>query len=345
MRKMLFAVMLLCLGLAGTVSANPVAITPDAYLDLGYNQGGLRAAISGSLAYVVGYNKFQVYDLSDPLAPTRLSSGSAGAGYDVVSFGRYAFTAAYDKLNIIDVTDPYAPVVVGTLSGVNGQETRMALSSHYLFITTGSALKVVDISTPTAPAQVGSLELTGLTRGIAISGQYALLTLNSGMTVVDISNPAAPSLATDVPLGSDITYGVAVQGNYAYVTSHGEWCDEIEGCYWTGGTLHVIDIANPLCPTVLSATGTPRAAEDIAVSGSFAYIIELSTDYYPGHYEFLEVNISDPAAPQAERYYMSPILNSTGQGVAVIGDYVFQPMTKGAFVFARQPGSFPTCNP
>jgi hypothetical protein len=360
MNMMRVTFMLFFLGLAGLVSANPEPIYPVAFLNLGYNQGSLRAAFSGTLAYTVGTRTFQVYDLNEPTAPIRLYTGSAGAGQDVAAYGRYALTVGFDRVKVIDVADPYAPIVVGTLEGTNGGAARLAISSHYLFVTTGGSgrygvsldpvLRVVDISVPTAPEEVGSLAFPeGVPRGIAIAGQYAYVAIDGGMAVVDISRPTDPMLIAEVPLSSAPTYGVAVKGNHAYVTSHGEWCDVYEGCFWTRGTLHVIDIIDPLCPTVRSTIGTLQAAEDIAVAGSFAFIVEQSIGYSIHDYNFLEVNIADPENPEATRYLMRKSVSgswpSTAQGVAVVGDYVFQPMTKGAFVFEQEPENLPSCNP
>lgn len=290
--------------------------------------------------------------MSDPVDPARVYTGYPRWNYDVVGYGRYAFTVAYDRVNVIDVQDPSAPVIIASHVEQNGGATRLAMSSHYLFVTAGGdngpELKVLDISVPTAPEKVGSLSFTsGLPRGIAISGRYAYIAINSGMAVVDIADPTDPILVAELPLASSATYDVAVQGNYAYVTSHGEWCDVYEGCFWTRGFLHVIDIADPLCPTERGSVLTLQAAEDLVVVGSFAYLVEQSIGYSIHDYDYLEVNVSDPDAPQIERYFprKNHVGISTAQGLAVLGDYVFQPMTRGALVFARQPDPLPICEP
>jgi hypothetical protein len=355
MKTLRYVLVLLFISFIHTATANAGISYPVTFLDLGYGEGSDRAAISGSLAYSVGSYGFQVYDLSDPADPKRLYTGNPRWNYDVVGYGRYAFTTAYDRMNVIDLKDPYAPVVVGTFIDLNGRDTRLALATHYLFITgsgtNGPELKVVDISVPSTPEKVGSLTFTsGLPRGIAISGQYAYIALNSGMAVVDISEPTDPILVVEVPLASTITYDVAVKGNYAYVTSHGEWCDDYEGCFWTRGTLHVVDIANPLCPTQRGSVLTLQAAEDLVVTGSYVYLVEQSIGYSIHDYNYLEVNVGDPDAPQIAGYFYSKdmygIRPSTAQGLTVIGDHIFQPITRGALVFARQPEDpLPSCSP
>lgn len=354
MRAVRFAAMLMVICVASIADASAGITYPAGFLNLGYGEGSTRAAVSGSLAYTVGSYGFQVYDLSDPVAPLRRYTGYPRYNYDVVAYGRYAFTTAYDRVNVIDVKDPYAPVVIASFEERNGSATRLAMDSHYLFVTgsgsTGPELKVLDISVPTAPEKVGSLTFTsGLPRGIAISDRYAYIAINSGMAVVDISEPDDPILISELPLTSTVTYDVAVQGNYAYVTSHGEWCDDYEGCFWTRGTLHVIDISSPLCPTPRGSVQTLQAAEDLAVAGSFAYIIEQSIGYSIHDYNYLEVNIDDPDAPQIAGYFYSKnmygVRPSAAQGLVVTGDYVFQPITRGALIFARQSDAVPSCSP
>jgi hypothetical protein len=355
LRSVLALMVLIVISFINIATASAGISYPVTFLNLGYGEGSDRAAVSGSLAYTVGSSGFQVYDVSDPVAPTRLYTGYPRWNYDVVGYGRYAFTTAYDRVNVIDVEDPYAPVIIGTFIETNGRATRLAMASHYLFITgsssSGSELKVVDISVPTTPEKVGSLMFTsGPPRGIAISGQYAFIAINSGMAVVDISDPRDPILVAEIPLASTITYDVAVQGTFAYVTSHGEWCDDYEGCFWMTGTLHVVDITNPLSPTERGSVLTLQAAEDLVVTGSYVYLVEQSIGYSIHDYNYLEVNVGDPDAPQIEGYFYSKnmygVRPSTAQGLVVLGDYVFQPITRGALVFARQPDDpLPSCIP
>jgi hypothetical protein len=255
-------------------------------------------------------------------------------------------------VNVIDVQDPYAPVVIASFEEYNGGATRLAMSSHYLFVTGGGTngpeLKILDISVPTAPEKVGSLTFSsGLPRGIAISGQHAYIAINAGMAVVDISDPTDPVFVAELPLTTSTTYDVAVQGNFAYVSSHGYWDDVYEGYFLTRGFLHVVDITDPLCPTERGSVLTLQAAEDLVVAGSYAYLVEQSIGYSIHDYDFLEVNVSDPDAPQIESYFprKNHVGISTAQGLAVLGDYIFQPITRGALVFARQPESLPSCSP
>jgi len=353
MKTLRYIIVLILICLTNIASAYTPYVYPLEILDLGYNQGSHRAAISGSLAYSVGSSGFQVYDVSDPVAPTRLYTGNPRWNYDVVGYGRYAFTTASDRVNVIDVQDPYAPVIIASYVELNGGATRLAMSSHYLFVTgggdNGPELKVLDISVPTAPEKVGSLMFTsGLPRGIAISGRYAYIAINSGMAVVDISDPMDPILVAELPLAASATYDVAVQGNFAYVTSHGFWDDVYEGYFLTRGFLHVVDITDPLCPTERGSVLTLQAAEDLVVAGSYVYLVEQSIGYSIHDYDYLEVNISDPDSPQIESYFprKNHVGISTAQGLAVLGDYIFQPMTRGALVFARKlDDPPPSCTP
>ncbi|GFE61102.1 LVIVD repeat-containing protein [Geobacter sp. AOG2] len=352
-RFLISAAVLVVLGVAATAMATPPQITPAASLNLGYGQAGSRAAASGAYVYTADGGQLTVFDLTSPTAPAKVAALTGAGGLDLATLGRYVFVGGPDALTVVDVSTPTAPVLVNTFSGLGGN--KMSLSSYYLVTAAGSAsngipnqLRIVDISIPTSPTLTASLSLTGTPTAVAVSGNYAFVTMENSLLVVDISNPAAPQQSTvltfpTMPNG-DTTRGIAVSGNLAYVTAHGVFCDD-EGCTLTNGTLYLVDISQPLCPKVVSSVVTLKAAEDIVVSGQFAYIVEQSVDFYPGHTNFLVVNVANSADPQLVGYYQSNVLNGYSQGLTVIGNYVFEAITTGANVFNAFASAPPVCTP
>src|SRR5262249_12313639 len=85
--------------------------------------------------------------------------------------------------------------------------------------------------------------------------------------------PSSPVL-----LGSVATVAgtVAIEGNYAYVT--------------TGLGLKVIDVGMPAAPAIVGTVATPGIATDVKVAGNRAYVADQS-----GGLQVLDV--SDPRAP------------------------------------------------
>ncbi len=99
-------------------------------------------------------------------------------------------------------------------------------------------------------------------------------------------------------------FSIAVSGNYAYVVNFASY------------TFQVINISNPVLPTVAGSvsTGTGGEPASVAVSGSYAYVVNYNSS------TFQVINISNPAAPA--------VAGSVGTGsgptsVAVSGNYAY----------------------
>ncbi len=98
----------------------------------------------------------------------------------------------------------------------------------------------------------------------------------------------------------DVSYGVAISGDYAYVA------DAYAG-------LQVIDISDPATPTFAGSYNTPGHAYGVAISGDYAYV----ADGPPG---LQVIDISDPTAPTFAGNYDTPCSTYC---VAISGDYAY----------------------
>jgi hypothetical protein len=105
----------------------------------------------------------------------------------------------------------------------------------------------------------------------------------------------------DVP-----AYGVAVQGNYAYVAVR-DIVAEING-------LRIMDVSDPTAPTEIGFYPTPGFAENVAIAGSFAYVAD-----GPGGLHI--INVYNPAAPTKVGFYTTGGLYA--RNVAVVGKYAY----------------------
>lgn len=149
----------------------------------------------------------QIFDVQNPSQLKPLGSlQGLGAMYSIVVKGDIAFIPSYggNSLKVVDVKDKNKPVVIGTLAnGVNG----------------------VRLSNPVE---------------IKIIGNNAFITANdgrdktgiSGLAIINIATPSAPKHLVSIDLRGKMPYGIAVEGDYAYITTYG------------GGTLEVVDIAD-----------------------------------------------------------------------------------------------------
>ena len=91
-------------------------------------------------------------------------------------------------------------------------------------------------------------------------------------------------------------WGVAVQGNYAYV---GE-----------GSSFLVLNVSNPSSPLLVGRLPLPGTIRKISLFGQYAYVAAHDAG-------LLVVDISDPAAPKLKGYYSTP--TSLMQSVAILG--------------------------
>jgi VCBS repeat-containing protein len=95
-------------------------------------------------------------------------------------------------------------------------------------------------------------------------------------------------------------YGVALNGNYAYVA------DDTSG-------LQIFNISAPTTPTLTGTYNTPGFANVVALSGSYAYVGDSSSGLQI-------INISNPAAPTLVGSFNTP---GSAYGVAISGNYAY----------------------
>lgn len=97
----------------------------------------------------------------------------------------------------------------------------------------------------------------------------------------------------------DYAYDVAVSGTYAFVA------DGLSG-------LQVVDLSDPVSPSIVGHLGTPGSADAVAASGTLAYVADRD-------YGLRIVDVSDPTAPHQVGYVSAPDILT----VAVDGTMVY----------------------
>ena len=246
-----------------------------------------------------------------------------GATREVDIVGPYAYILTQGTVNLwvvdIDLTHgSYLDIVGGlSLGTVMGGEC-MAVSDTRACIAkwdycVGGELDVLDVSNPHAPQLLGSVNVLGNVHAVAISGDYAYMTegcLYQGLQVVDISVPGSPQIVASVPTAPAEAKGVAISGQYAYVTTR-DWN------YPGSGSLLIIDIADPGHPQLVSSLVMPGyGAGALAVNGKYAYVAA------NGLYV---VDISNPQNPK--------VLSCVVSGISI--DWL---LVDGNYLYFRGPG-------
>ncbi len=138
---------------------------------------------------------------------------------------------------------------------------------------------------------------------VAVSGTYAYVAAaGPGLEVFDVSDPTSPQSVAVVDIGTTAGGGgVAISGNYAYVTAKN-----------LGEGLRVIDVSTPESPQVVGTYNMGAQTIGVAVSGDLVYLAN--------RWDGLKiVDVSNPASPQ----YVGALGGFNAYTVVVSGDYAY----------------------
>jgi hypothetical protein len=185
-----------------------------------------------------------------------------------------------------------------TIAGNRAYLTYMKVDSDS--IRTG--LQIVNISNPSHPTLIGSYDSLFLPGAVAVVGNYAyvigLYDYYNVLQVIDVLTPSEPILVGSCKVQSNISgHGLAVVGNYAYVT-------------FSNG-LQIIDIGNPHNPSPLGTYQPLSFAEELDVVGDYAYVLDASG--------LKIINVSDPYNPTLIGSYPK----EKAYSMAVAGKYAY----------------------
>ncbi|MCZ8072098.1 MAG: T9SS type A sorting domain-containing protein [Cytophagales bacterium] len=242
--------------------------------------------VTGNYAYIAGQGGLYVVNVSSPTNPTivaQIIDGQAGARLKFPSSifvaDNYAYVTSifYNSLEVIDVSNPSYPFHVASIS--DGQGGARILTPNSVFISDGFAY-------------------------VACQGDRENNWAKAGLEIINITNPRQPTHAAIFD-GDGFGYSpsnagyppiikVAVQGNYAYLSSYG------------GARFEVLNVINPYAPFLTGRTSffgdyrTYWQTTDICVSGNYAYSIVYSNlgspSYTPNNF-LASIDISNPSYP------------------------------------------------
>ncbi len=278
-------------------------------------------ATQGNYAYIVNSssNNLQIFDISSPSNPIKLSSISTNSGpTSVYVTGRYAYVANQtgNSLQIFDVGNPFSPVSVitaGSLPLLNPQS--VYVQGRYAFLTTGnlgvnSGIEVVDVSNPAKPISIGysAAPNTGFFNSIFVQGRYAYATgQNSNyFAIYDISNPSNPINVGAIVIGAQAVKNIYIQGRYAYFGVTGT------------GLFRVLDISNPSNIIAVGQLTIGTGPYTTFVQGRYAYVTN------QGSNTLQVIDISNPYSPTSLTTSSNPVTTgSAPTGLSVLGRYAY----------------------
>ncbi|PIT86498.1 MAG: hypothetical protein COU33_02805, partial [Candidatus Magasanikbacteria bacterium CG10_big_fil_rev_8_21_14_0_10_43_6] len=256
---------------------DPTNIASTTEFNPAYSISGIF--VSGNYAYVSGGNgEVHVLDVSNPSQVREVSQHTVSGSTSVTDLfvsGNYAYVDANDEgLVVLDIGDPENIFEVGRyISSSNGRDVDV-YGEYAYFINVGAGLEVIDVSEPANPRSIATLDPgnKALLDEITVFNNYAFITRSGdAMAVIDISDPTAPVDLGDIdPAGSNGVNDIAVLNNYLYLVGSPNAASF--QTYKIGA-----DAANTTTYELLSTLDV-GGADEIVVSGKYAYVVETASD-------------------------------------------------------------------
>jgi hypothetical protein len=187
------------------------------------------------------------------------SVATPGAPNGVALYGRYACIAdGAHGITIADVSDPTNPVIIGEHPTL-WTCWNVAVHGSMAYVTDQYSLECFDLAKE--PSMVGPLATIDSIDAVDVAVQdtvACIACLNQGLRIFSVADPLNPrALSAVAPPG--VVEGVEVRGDLAYTAN------------WGGG-VSITRIANPRAPTLLATVGVNGPAWDLDVEGSFVYV-------------------------------------------------------------------------
>ncbi len=261
---------------------------------------GFDVVVGRDLAYVShrpGGGTMEVYDVSDPAAPTEADRVS-GIFFDLHLDGDRAFAvSSTDGMFILDVTDAGSVHVAGGVE-VEYSVDDVAVDGVHGYVATGPiGMDVLALSDPAAPSALASVDVPAV--GLAVQDGYAVTASGElNLNVVDVRDPAAPRVVATVPAPPSTEgrrggsfWCAGIDGAYIYTSVGYEWGATRWGSYRTS-ELHVYDAtdrSNPIHVGAIPDVGRGDWCHAIAIMGSYAYLAAG---------DLLVSDVVDPTAPR-----------------------------------------------
>ena len=157
---------------------------------------------------------------------------------------------------------------------------------------------------------VASLGIGQNPTDMAISGNYAYVIdelNNRDLEVIDISTPSSPTLVqTFIDNAFSCPLAISISGNYAYIADR---CST---------SLIIVDISNPLSPTIESETTLGNTPNNVILSGNYAYVLETTSGGTLNNVEIID--ISTPSSPTQVHSFQS---GSKPVDMVIEGNYAY----------------------
>ncbi|AGH99098.1 LVIVD repeat-containing protein [Micavibrio aeruginosavorus] len=294
--------------------------------------GASGVFVSGNYAYVTSCSgdRLSIVNITNKAAPSLSGSvtnaTSLNCATDVVVAGNYAYIAASsaDALTVVDVTNKSSPSVVGTLSDAVNMPSpiKINISGNYAFLDTydgNGYISIANISNPTAPTFEGKvtysnqffndpIPLNGGEQIVSPSGWGSLQFFDAA----DKTDPVHIKYIGVFPINTSGTSSASLTGNYL-VTGFNRNSPR------DGIAIHEV-LTGPVTyrdEAVLNDSSRLKTINDIAMSGSYAFVLSYDTD------RLTSIDISDPLNPTIVGTLYGDDDFSNAYSVSIAGNYAY----------------------
>jgi hypothetical protein len=191
----------------------------------------------------------------------------------------------------INVADPSQPDTIKSFSSITVVD--LALVDTLLYAVGGlEGLKILNIADPLNPILLGSVPIPQANRGIFVVDTFAYVTRYGdgygALLVVNVSNPTAPQIVASADNLKGDPCDVWIQSHYAYVAVEDFWFPGSLSKKHTQisanntfaeradeeGGLRIVDISNPLNPTLIASYDTPHDPRGLFAVDTLIFIAD-----------------------------------------------------------------------
>ena len=237
--------------------------------------------------------------VADPGLPYLLDWCSVSlANYDVggiVILDTLSYVAvAEDGMYIINIADPSSLTVIQSYD-TPGIVFELAIVDSLLYVADYDSLQVLNVAVPASPSRIGASGMPASCYAVSHNGDYVYVACQSSsgfdgsLQVISVSDPSSPQIVASVNSLSGDPIDLWISGTHAYVATADYWSlgdgeeRQVGGlrpqraCGLMAdveGGVMVIDISDPLNPSLAASYDTPGDPRGISVDGDLVFVAD-----------------------------------------------------------------------
>jgi hypothetical protein len=245
--------------------------------------------VSGTTAYLataITNAQLKIVNVATPATPTQtgtLQVGDTSAALGLAISGTNAYVVkqasaagANGEFNVVNITNPAAPTNTSHLARIRADMNAVVVSGNFAYVATAATndqLQVVNITTPATPTSAAAVNLAVTANDVAINGSTVYLaTANNAasgeLRIYNVTTPTAPASLGSYEVGATVNALSLDVSNANYIGL---------GTGVAAKQAIFVNVSTPATPTLVSNLTLSNTANDIMLSGSYAYAADADT--------------------------------------------------------------------